>query len=349
MREKFHFWATNLVLAVALGASAILLVDYVRHAPVFCDVSGGCQAVKATIFARPFGIPLPAIGIAGLFGIGLTALIPGRGARIAQAAFAIPAGAFALLLLAVQAHMGTFCPFCVVVDTMTVAVAIASIVRLVTGWDPPSGRLIPGLAATAMIACVGAPIGVGWTLKPHPKPPPVALGPIPQPIADEMKLAGAKVSVVDFVDFECPFCRMTHADLEPVLAQHKDKVRLVRKHVPLRIHAHAMDAARAGCCGESLGRGAELADALFHAPPEELTPEGCEKLAQEQGLDLEKFRACVRDPATQARIESDRATFRAVQGHGLPTIWVDGTKLEGAQDGQELAAALDAALHARQL
>jgi protein-disulfide isomerase len=126
----------------------------------------------------------------------------------------------------------------------------------------------------------------------------------------------------------------------------KSKVRLVRKHVPLRMHPHALDAAKAGCCGEALGKGDEMADALFRTEPEELTPEGCEKLAKEHGLDLDRFRACVRDPATQARIDKDKETFKAVQGHGLPTIWVDGTKLEGAQDRAALKTTIDAAIRA---
>ena len=154
------------------------------------------------------------------------------------------------------------------------------------------------------------------------------------------------MTVVDFVDFECPFCRMTHAELAPLLAQRKAKVRVARKHVPLRMHPHAMDAAKAACCGEVLGKGEEMADALFDAPPQDLTPEGCERIAKEQGLDLDAFRACVNDPATAERIEKDKEAFRAVKGHGLPTLWIDGTKLEGAQDRESLESTLDAAIRA---
>src|SRR4051812_13999348 len=68
MRKNLWFWLTVVFAVAALVASAILLVDYVRPAPVFCEAGGGCGKVRATIFARPFGIPLPAIGIAGIFG-----------------------------------------------------------------------------------------------------------------------------------------------------------------------------------------------------------------------------------------------------------------------------------------
>jgi protein-disulfide isomerase/uncharacterized membrane protein len=340
MRKNIWFWLTLVLAAAALVASAILLVDYVRPAPVFCDAGGGCGRVKATIFARPFGVPLPAIGLIGMLGVGLASLVPGRGARIAQAALATAGGLVALLLFGVQARLGVLCPFCAIVDGSALALAVLSIVRWRKQWEPPSGRVIPAIAAAGLVASVGVPFAVGFQLRVIPSD-------VPQAIADEMKASGrGKVTVVDFVDFECPFCRMTHSELAPVLAKHKDKVRVARKHVPLRMHPHALDAAKAGCCGETMGKGEEMADALFTAPPEQLTPEGCEALAKAHGLDVEKFRACVKDPATTARIEKDKETFHAVKGHGLPTIWIDGTRLDGAQDRETLESTLDAAIRA---
>ncbi|MBX3206988.1 MAG: thioredoxin domain-containing protein [Labilithrix sp.] len=340
MRKNLWFWLTVVLAAAALVASAILLVDYVRPAPVFCDAGGGCGKVKETVFARPFGVPLPAIGLIGVLGIGLAALVPGRVARIAQAALAVVGGAVALFLFGIQAKMGALCPFCAVVDGASIGLAAIAILRWRKAWDPPRGRLVPTASAVGLVASIGVPFAVGFQLRAIP-------GDVPAVIAEEMRASGrGKVTVVDFVDFECPFCRMTHAELTPLLEPRKDKVRVARKHVPLRMHPHAMDAAKAACCGEALGKGDAMADALFHAPPNELTPEGCERLAVQQGLALEKFRACVKDPATEARIEKDKETFRAVKGHGLPTIWVDGTKLEGAQDRETLAATLDEAIRA---
>ena len=340
MRKNVWFWITLLLVSAALVASAVLLVDYVRPAPVFCDGAGACGKVKATVFARPLGIPLPAIGLAGMLALGLAALVPGRGARIAQAAGGGLAGVVALLLFGVQAKMGVLCPFCAIVDGSAVALAGLSLARLLKAWDPPSGRVVQAAAAFGLLASIGVPFAIGFSARAIP-------GDVPPAIAEEMARTGrGKVTVVDFVDFECPFCRMTHAELAPLLEERADKVRIARKHVPLRMHPHAMDAAKAGCCGEVLGKGEEMADALFQAPPESLTPEGCEKLAKERGLDLDKFRACVKDPATAARIERDRETFRAVKAHGLPTIWIDGVKLAGAQDRETLEATLDAAIRA---
>jgi predicted DsbA family dithiol-disulfide isomerase/uncharacterized membrane protein len=339
MRKNIWFWLTVVIAAAALAASAILLVDYVRPGPVFCEASG-CGKVRETMFARPFGVPLPALGLMGMLGIGLAALVPGRGARIVQAALGVAGGLVALLLFGVQAKLGALCPFCAIVDSAAIALAALSLVRLRKKWDPPSGPVAPAVSVVGLVASIGVPFGIGFQLRAIP-------GDLPPAIAEEMKHTGrGKVTVVDFVDFECPFCRMTHAELAPLLEARKAQVRVARKHVPLRMHPHAMDAAKAGCCGEALGKGEEIADALFKAPAEALTPEGCEAIAKANGLDVDRFRACVKDPATASRIEKDREAFRAVKGHGLPTIWIDGAKLEGAQERETLEATLDAAIRA---
>lgn len=341
MRKNVWFWLTLLLSAAALVASAVLLVDYVRPSPVFCDAAGSCGKVKATIYARPFGVPLPAIGLSGMLGIALAALVPGRGARIAQLALSGVGAIVGIFLFAVQRRMGVLCPYCAVVDGAAIMLAGISALRMHQQWDPPPGRRVPSLAIAALLAAIAVPLAIGFQRRVIP-------GDLPAEIAEEMKRTGAgKVTIVDFVDFECPFCRETHASLAPLLEKHKDKVRVVRKHVPLqRIHPHAMDAAKAACCGEAQGKGEEMAEALFRTPPQDLTPEGCEKLARELGLDIDRFRKCVRDPATLARIEKDRSAFRASKGQGLPTIWMDGTKLEGAQEPEQLASALDQALRA---
>ncbi|MDB4996494.1 MAG: hypothetical protein JWM74_3926 [Myxococcaceae bacterium] len=340
MRKTFPFWLVLFVCAAALVASSLLLVDYVRPAPVFCGAEGGCGVVKRTVFAYPLGIPTPLIGIGGFLAIGCAQLLQGRRARIAQAMLAAFAGIVAIGLLLVQAKMKTLCPFCAVADGCAIALLGLSIARALKGWDPPDSRSqIAGGVITVLLAVI-APVAFGMTKKAIPID-------VPPVVAEEMrKTPRGKVTVVDFVDFECPFCRMTHTDFAPLLEARKDKVRVARKNVPLRMHVHAMDAARAACCGEKLGKGDEIADALFAAPPTELTPEGLEQIAVKHGLDLARFKECFTSSDCEARIKADMDMFHAAGGHGLPTIFIDGMKLEGAQDPEVLKSALDRAIKA---
>ena len=339
MRKTLPFWLVIVVTAVALVASALLFVDYVRPSPVFC-AEAGCAKVKLTVFAHFMGIPTPVFGIAGFLAIGLAELIPGRKARIAQVVLAVFGGLVAAGLLIVQAAMQTVCPYCAVADGAALILLVLSISRAVRGWDPPGDKRQLGAGLVAIVAAAALPIVIGMSKKAIPVT-------VPAVIAEEMRnTPRGKITVVDFVDFECPFCRLTHTDFAPILAARKDKVRVARKHVPLRMHPHAADAARAACCGEKLGKEDEIAEELFKAPAAELTPEGCEAMAAKHGLDVAKFRACMKDPATDDRIRKDGEAFRAAGGHGLPTIFVEGVKLEGAQDAKTLESTVDFAIRA---
>ncbi len=340
MRKTLPFWLVVFVCAAALVASSLLLVDYVRPAPVFCAADGGCGLVRRTVFAYPLGIPTPLIGIGGLLAIGLAELLQGRRARIVQVMLAAIGAIVGVGLLLVQLKMKTVCPFCAVVDSSAIVLVVLSALRVVKGWDPPGSRAQLAGGVTVILLAVIAPIAFGMSKKAIPID-------VPPVIAEEIrKTPRGKVTVVDFVVFECPFCRITQTDFAPLLEAHKDKVRLVRKQVPLRMHAHAMDAARTACCGEKLGKGDEIADALFAAPPAELTPEGCEELAVKHGLDLARFKECFTSAETDARIKADLETFRAAGGHGLPTLYIDTTKLEGAQEPEVLKSVLDKAIRA---
>jgi predicted DsbA family dithiol-disulfide isomerase len=149
---------------------------------------------------------------------------------------------------------------------------------------------------------------------------------------------------VEFVDFECQYCRLTHERLAPILSEHSDRVRVVRKHVPLTgVHSHALVAARAACCGEVLGQGDRMADALFRAGVSELTPDGCARIATAIGIDPDGFGRCMRDSSVDRRIEADAQVFQQVGGRGLPTMWIGHHHLEGAQPESRLRGAVEEA------
>jgi uncharacterized membrane protein/predicted DsbA family dithiol-disulfide isomerase len=317
-----------------LVASAALLVDYLRPRPVYCAAIGsGCEAVRHTVLAAPAGIPLPAIGVAGFLAIGLTLLWATSRGRVVHLVLSAVAGLAGLTLLGAQLYLGHFCSYCSVADASALLCLLSAAVRVRVAAEAPAPPLVLFFAAGALVAAAAVPMVAGFRASP-----------VPQVIRDQIsRTPKGRVTIVDFVDFECPFCRMTDAELEPMLEAYKGRIRLVRVQVPLRSHPHALDAAYAACCGERLGKGDAMASALFAAPTDELTPEGCEQIATSLGISLERYRACIADPVTGARIEEDRAEFKAASGYALPTIWIGERQLVGAQSHEALAAALDAA------
>lgn len=328
-------WAPTLV---ALAASSVLLVDYVRPVPVFCAQDGGCSAVRHTSFAYPGGLPLPAFGIAGFLLVAALLCVRGRRARMLQLGVTGVGAVGAAFLIALQVRLGTICPYCMVADIGAIVSVGVAYVRARRAIDRPPGRILFGAALGLAALCVGMPAALGSFLEPK----------IPAAIRAEIaKTPRGRATIVDFVDFQCPFCRQTHKDLAPLLVAHAAEVRVVRKHVPLAMHAFARDAARAACCAEQRGKGDEMADAIVEAPLSELTPDGCAGLGARLGLDPGALRACMSDPATDARIDADRALFQAVGGQGLPTLWIGTQKIEGAQGPEVLGRALDRAIAAR--
>ncbi|HVJ91570.1 MAG TPA: thioredoxin domain-containing protein [Labilithrix sp.] len=168
---------------------------------------------------------------------------------------------------------------------------------------------------------------------------------VPAAIRDEMnKTAQTKpgaATVVFFTDFQCPFCRKTHAALVPIVAERPDRVRVVVRHVPLPRHPDARTAARAAICVESITRALtdDYVHALFESP--DLSEAACEELAVERGVDRDRFQRCLSDARTDARLEHDLLAFDALRGDGVPLLYIDGRRFEGAQSGAALRAAID--------
>jgi protein-disulfide isomerase len=194
---------------------------------------------------------------------------------------------------------------------------------------------VPALGAFVAILAM-------WTAAPSLEAPAVAdpahPGALPASVASAQQ-AGV-VTVVEFVDFECPFCREMQSRLERAMAHTSTPVRVVRKMVPLPQHPGARPAALAYCCADAQGRGEEMAKALFSAPTEELTAEGCEAIARRIGCDLDRYRADM--PAAEQRLARDLEDAEAAGVRALPTVFVGSERINGAAaSAEELTAMID--------
>jgi predicted DsbA family dithiol-disulfide isomerase len=165
---------------------------------------------------------------------------------------------------------------------------------------------------------------------------------LPQAIKDEMAATPrGQVTVVFFTDFQCPFCRRTHAALDPLVEERKGRVRVVLKHVPLRRHPDARTAARAAICVEAIAPEALGAFTRDLMAANDLSARACAEAAVQHRVDREQFDRCVHDSKTEERIERDTAMFDALEGDGVPLLYVGRARLDGAQTRSTLEAALD--------
>ncbi len=331
---------------VGFGASLASLVDFMSPEPTFCAASG-CATVRASAWAHPLGVPMPVLGL-GFFAIMIVLAFVER-PRL-RGVLAVAGGVWAIALIALQAFViGAWCKLCMIADPIAIAVALA----VVAG----AGVMRPRwwLVAVAVPAIIALPLGVAVVDDTTTAPPTVSAGaagaagaraPAEVPAVVAAAQQPGVTTVVDFIDFECPFCRRLAPKLDAALAEvHESNVpvQVIRKMVPLAQHRHAMTAALAWCCAEAQGKGDEMAAALFAAPPDQLTPEGCEQLAVQVGCDRSRYEQTLADPAIRERIAHDTADAQAAGVQSFPTVFINTTRFAGSDhDTPELVAALQA-------
>ncbi|MEO6776594.1 MAG: vitamin K epoxide reductase family protein [Kofleriaceae bacterium] len=328
MRPRLSL-AAFVLSVVGFGASLASLIDY--RAPTFCAESG-CDTVRASAWAHPLGIPMPVFGLAFFAAMIALAFVPRPRWR---KLLALGGAAWAIALIAIQAfEIGAWCKLCMIADPIAIVLAVT----VIAGASTLAPRWRLGALAVPALAVV--PV-VFFLL--HTAPPPLVPIGTPAPIAREQVPGIA--TVVDFVDFECPFCRKLAPVLDQAIATARHRgivVRVVRKMTPLHMHPHALDAALAYCCADAQGKGDQMAAELFAAPPAQLTPQGCEDLAVKVGCDRARFRATLADPATRKRVVDETADAKAVGVRGLPTLFIGTTGFGGADhDAGELATAIE--------
>ncbi len=320
--------ALRLCCLVGLGASAALLVDYLGPAATFCAETG-CGAVKASGFGFWGPLPVPVVGLVAFGTVLALSLVPR--ARPSLRWFGALAALSGLSFIALQAFViGEFCLYCLVADGAGVAVGVAA-------WAPaaggaPFGSRLQHWAWGALAAlAIAAPLGwAAWGARARTAPALAALS-VP-----------GRVSVVEFADFECPWCRSLHPTLLGVLGEYGKRVHFVRLNAPLQSHPDARGAAAAFVCAEGAGRGPAMADALFEAPS--LARPALLTLARDQGLDVERFEACLDAPETARRIDQDLALLKELGFKGLPTTYIGGEGIVGAEPASVYRDAIDRAL-----
>jgi protein-disulfide isomerase len=156
--------------------------------------------------------------------------------------------------------------------------------------------------------------------------------------------AGARITIVEFSDFQCPYCQRSLATIDQVLAKYPADVRLVYRHLPLdRIHPHARGAAEASACADEQGRFWDYHDKLFQNN-RALGKEDLLRYAGETGLDAQRFQACVEERRFKDKVEADLQAAREVGISGTPAFVVNGVLLSGAQPAEEFYQVIDAAL-----
>ncbi|MBF0462295.1 MAG: DsbA family protein [Magnetococcales bacterium] len=156
----------------------------------------------------------------------------------------------------------------------------------------------------------------------------------------------APITLIEFSDFECPYCRRAQGTLQAVEKEYGDKVRFAFRHYPLPFHEQAPKASEAAQCAADQGKFWPFHDALF-AEGTSLAPADLKKLAGKLALDQAAFDACLDSSRHANRVAKDSAEGKQLGISGTPTFFVNGIRLVGAVPLDKFKQVIDAELKAK--
>ncbi|HTT72346.1 MAG TPA: vitamin K epoxide reductase family protein [Anaeromyxobacteraceae bacterium] len=347
-----------LLLALGLAGLALALaltrLHEQAHAGVksFCALNEvvNCDRVAVSRYSVWLGLPVAvwgAFGYALASGLAAWGLWPRRPNPSWPKGFLVLFGALAVavsiaLALVSEFAIGAVCLLCM--GSWLVALAI-----LVAAWRSARrpgvlaairadlGTVLAHPAMTLLAAAVALAIAVSaaaaypryWEKPPPPAPPAAAEAPA-RPLAP-----GDKLTIVEYSDYECPFCARDHELSRPLFADRPDLV-VIHRQFPLDptcnpavkrpMHPAACELARAAICADEQGRFADMDDALFRNQKEQLPVEA---LATRLGLDLKSFKECMVSNRSAQRLAAEIEKGIADKVRATPSYVVNGKTYDG--------------------
>jgi len=156
-------------------------------------------------------------------------------------------------------------------------------------------------------------------------------------------IKGAKdalVTIVQFSDFQCPFCSRVEPTIDQVMKEYNGKVRVAWRDLPLPFHPNALPAAIAARAAGEQGKFWEMHNKIF-ADQQHMDRETYEKYAGELGLNMGKFKAALDAQKGKEAIEADAAAGGKIGARGTPAFFINGKFLSGAQPFEAFKAKID--------
>jgi uncharacterized membrane protein/predicted DsbA family dithiol-disulfide isomerase len=338
-----------------------------------CDYSEqmSCSTVAMNRWSSVLGVPTAAWGLLTYAGFALLAVAGirrrtfprGPGGILLLAS--LPAFGFGLFLMYVMAtEIGSWCVNCLGLDVVNVGVVVCAaigvsrrgVVRAVVEDVKILGENKP-----AAIALVGGPVLAGvLVLVAYPAQPSDAGesdGPAPilpdggfAETRGEIELEGApsqgpadaRITILEFSDYQCPFCSAAHDEVREFVDRHRALIRFVHFHHPLDMacnpvirrpfHRYACLASAAAICAQRQGKFWPMNDLLFEHG-RELDAEMVGRLAAEAELDRDQLDECLRSDSTQERILHDLEQALQVPVEGTPAFVINGRVVTGYRPG----------------
>ena len=179
----------------------------------------------------------------------------------------------------------------------------------------------------------------------HVQQPSILDAPVTIPVAGAPQRgpANAPITIVEFSDFQCPYCAAAVPQIDALLKDYPTQVKLIFKQFPLESHSHAAYAAAAALAAQKQGKFWQMHDAMF-ANRDNLTAQNILLLAQNLGLDTKRFQSDLNSTEVRETIMRDVQDGDTAGVQGTPTIFINGQRYNGPIEVNTLKPILDAAL-----
>lgn len=219
------------------------------------------------------------------------------------------------------------------------AVAIVAVVALAAGWwlaragDSGVSVRLAALEARVDALAAGAPA-------PRRAPAPAGAVNLRVEGVPSRGPEAAPITIVEFSDFQCPYCLKAKPTLARLRSEYPDSVRVVFKHFPLSFHKQAINAHRAALAAGEQGKFWEMHDLIF-ANPRTLDAEDMKQHARALDLDVAAFEQAFGSERLREAIDRDVAEGRAAGVRGTPAFFINGRLLSGAQPFERFKQLVD--------
>lgn len=205
-------------------------------------------------------------------------------------------------------------------------------------------KILAGIVVATVVLVVGA---IFFLSKPE-KPVIINAETLIKDDSLKMSTDSAKLTIVEFGDFQCPACKAAHPGLKQAIADYPGQINFVFRHYPLPMHPNAQPGARAVEAANRQGKAWEMFDKLFDSQdewaPEANPTEKFKQYAKELGMDPEKLAADMGDSAIQDKINKDIADGNTAGVNATPTLFFNNEKYNKGIGYQDFKAEIEAKL-----
>jgi len=174
------------------------------------------------------------------------------------------------------------------------------------------------------------------------------------PVTDKDHVRGdykkAKVVLVEYSDFQCPYCGKHDPTMQQIVKDYGDQVAWVYRHFPLSFHPNAVPVALASECASEQGKFWEFADAMYAGQSDNLSTDAAtatafvNKTASSLKLDTKKFNDCVSSAKYQSVVDANAASGKTAGVNGTPATYINGTLVSGAVPYASMKKMIDDAI-----